>query len=313
MIEVSIIIAVFQAEKYLRRCLDSIVNQTFNNYEVVLVDDGSKDSSGVICDEYAKIDKRFKVIHKKNGGVGSARQCGLDNSVGEFIIHIDPDDWIEPTMLAEQIKNARENNSDIVISDFYEERPNEQIYVQQKPSALNHTAYYKDLISEKLHGACWNKLIKKNCILKNRIKFHTNMIMREDELFNIQLAQHPIAISYIPKAFYHYDKIINTNSIVESYSERKLNSLIFLIDWLSKQSVEESLLIERKKSAKYVAFMIKSINTKDFKLLYPEINSLYSLKINRFGHFDFFVAMALSFSKPLARMLFSWKQYFFKR
>lgn len=304
MIDVSIIVAVYQAEKYLRRCLESFKNQTFSNYEVILVDDGSKDCSGEICDEYAKTDKRFKVIHKKNGGVSSARQCGLENANGEYIIHVDPDDWIEPTMLAEQILVAKENNSDVVICDFYEECINKQVYIQQKPSALSHTAYYMDLISEKLHGSCCNKLIRKNCILKNKIRFQTDMIMREDELFNIQLAQNPITISYLPKAFYHYDKTSNSNSIVNSYSEKKLNSLIYLIHYLQKHSVDEALLIERKKNAKHTAFMLKNISTESFRQLFSEINSLYTLKLSRIGHLDFFIALTRYLPKPLTRTFF---------
>ena len=304
MIDVSIIVAVYQAEKYLRRCLESFKNQTFSNYEVILVDDGSKDCSGEICDEYAKTDKRFKVIHKKNGGVSSARQCGLENANGEYIIHVDPDDWIEPTMLAEQILVAKENNSDVVICDFYEECINKQVYIQQKPSALSHTAYYMDLISEKLHGSCCNKLIRKNCILKNKIRFQTDMIMREDELFNIQLAQNPITISYLPKAFYHYDKTSNSNSIVNSYSEKKLNSLIYLIHYLQKHSVDEALLIERKKNAKQTAFMLKNISTESFRQLFSEINSLYTLKLSRIGHLDFFIALTRYLPTPLTRTFF---------
>ena len=93
--QISVIVPVYQAEAYIRRCLDSIVNQTFQDWECILVDDGSKDNSGAICDEYAVKDSRFRVIHQTNRGVSVARQVGLDASKGEYIAFADPDDWVE--------------------------------------------------------------------------------------------------------------------------------------------------------------------------------------------------------------------------
>ena len=310
MVEVSIIVAVYRAEKYIRRCLDSLRNQTLNCFEVVLVDDGSPDLSGVICDEYAAKDKRFSVIHKKNGGVSSARQTGLDNARGEFVIHVDPDDWVDPEMLESLVECARKNSSDVVICDMFEEGKNGQRYIEQKPSSLDTLEYCNDLISEKLHGSCCNKLVRRSCIIENNIKFQLNLVMREDELFNIHLAKLPLSISYLHKAFYHYDMTINEYSVVASVSEKKLNSLIFLIDWLEKHAVDESLLVERKKSAKFIAFMQKKMTTKSFRSFYPEINSHYVLKLKRFGHLDFFMAFALRFSQPLARILYTCKMKF---
>lgn len=91
---ISIICPVYNAQKFIKKCLNSIVQQTFKDWELILVDDGSPDDSGVICDEYAATDERIKVIHKKNGGVSSARQSGLEAASGEYVIHVDPDDWI---------------------------------------------------------------------------------------------------------------------------------------------------------------------------------------------------------------------------
>ena len=107
--KISVIVAVYKAEKYIHRCLDSILSQTLRDIQVVLVDDGSPDKSGEICDEYAQKDNRVFVIHKKNGGVSSARQIGLESATGEFVIHIDPDDWIEKDMF----------EVDSFLSDFF--------------------------------------------------------------------------------------------------------------------------------------------------------------------------------------------------
>lgn len=117
--KVSIIIPVYKAESYLHRCIDSILAQTFADWELLLIDDGSPDRSGDICDEYAVKDKRIRVYHKKNGGVSSARQKGLDMARGEYVIHVDPDDWVEPSMLTELFAKAKAENADMVICDFY--------------------------------------------------------------------------------------------------------------------------------------------------------------------------------------------------
>ena len=100
---VSVIIPVYKAEQYIHHCLDSLLAQTFKDFEIILIDDGSPDKSGEICDSYAAADNRIKVIHKKNGGVSSARQCGIDHAVGEYTIHVDPDDWTEPDITLKTI------------------------------------------------------------------------------------------------------------------------------------------------------------------------------------------------------------------
>lgn len=97
MYEISIIVPVYNVEKYIRRCIDSLITQTFKSIEIILIDDGSKDTSGAICDEYALKDERVKVIHKENGGVSSARNVGLDNATGTYIMFCDPDDYVDPT------------------------------------------------------------------------------------------------------------------------------------------------------------------------------------------------------------------------
>ena len=104
--KVSVIVPVYKAELYLPRCVGSILSQTFSDFELLLIDDGSPDCSGRICDEYAEKDSRIRVFHKENGGVASARQMGLDNAKGEYTIHVDPDDWVEPNML--EILNNKE-------------------------------------------------------------------------------------------------------------------------------------------------------------------------------------------------------------
>ena len=112
---ISVIVPIFKAENYLSKCIDSILAQTFRNFQLILVDDGSPDKSGEICDRYVKLDTRVEVIHKPNGGVMSARKCGISSAKGVYSIQIDPDDWVEPSLLEELYHEAIAENADMVI------------------------------------------------------------------------------------------------------------------------------------------------------------------------------------------------------
>lgn len=107
---ISVIVPVYNAEKYLHRCVDSILSQTFTDFEVLLINDGSTDTSGVICDEYAQKDARVRVFHKENGGVSSARNVGIKNMRGLYSIHVDSDDWVEPSYLKDLYSCAKVEN-----------------------------------------------------------------------------------------------------------------------------------------------------------------------------------------------------------
>lgn len=215
--KISVIVPVYKAEKYLHRCVDSILAQTFTDFEVLLIDDGSPDRSGEICDEYAEKDSRVRVFHKENGGVSSARQCGIDNAQGEYTIHADPDDWVEPNMLEELYAKAQEDDADMVICDYFVNHRQSQLYQQQRPSCLNHIIVLKELF-EHLHGSCCNKLLRKSCYKSNNIKYDHALKCKEDLIFNIRVLLQPISISYVPKAYYHYDHYSNDNSLVRTTS-----------------------------------------------------------------------------------------------
>lgn len=215
---ISVIVPVYKAENYLHRCVDSLLAQTFSNFELILIDDGSPDRSGEICDEYALKDSRVRVFHKENGGVSTARQHGVDCARGEYMIHADPDDWVEANMLEELYRKAREEDADMVICDFYEEFLGKQRYVKQQPSALNHETVLHELLFQQLHGSCCNKLVRLACYNMYEIRF-PKLIYCEDLSVNISLLNHPLKISYLNRAFYHYDRSINPNSI--TVSDRK--------------------------------------------------------------------------------------------
>lgn len=223
MTKISVIVPIYNADRFLSKCIDSIIAQTFPEFELLLINDGSTDSSATICDRYANKDARIKVFHKENGGVSSARQVGIDNSVGEYTIHVDPDDYIESNMLELLYNKAIEEQADMVICDYYEEyvKKEETIYISQKPSKLDSNIVLSELFQH-LHGSCCNKLIRRSCYNRYNIKFPIEISFCEDLYVCAAILKNNIKVSYLAKAFYHYTQDINDNSLVNSYTKRTL-------------------------------------------------------------------------------------------
>lgn len=215
---VSVIVSVYKAEKYIHSCLKSLLKQTLTDFEILLVDDGSPDNSGEICDEYARQDCRIKSYHKTNEGVSATRQFGLDRASGEYVIHVDPDDWIEPTMLEEMYVKAAEQNSDMVVCDYWIEEKGKSYYIKQRPSELTCSVMLLELLRMQLHGSCCNKLVKRKLFKKYQIRFPEDLSYCEDLYVNVSLLMNDIKIAYLPKAYYHYVYGINSNSLSKSYS-----------------------------------------------------------------------------------------------
>ena len=220
--KISVIVPVYNAERYLRRCVDSILAQTFTDFELLLIDDGSKDKSGEICDEYARNDNRVKVFHKENGGVSSARQCGLDNALGEYSIHVDSDDWIEPKMLERMYGKIIEMHVDILISDFYIDKDGKSIYVDQLSCQTVPIDILKEILKGNLFGALWHKLIRHSLYKEHDIKFIPNINYCEDVLILAQILQLNVKVRFLHEAYYHYDQQ-NINSITRNYTKETFN------------------------------------------------------------------------------------------
>lgn len=216
--KISIVSPVYNVEKYIRRCVDSIIAQTFTDWELILVDDGSPDASGLICDQYSSLDYRIRVIHRQNGGVSAARQTGLDAAQGEYVIHADPDDWVEPTMLQELYYKATEENADVVICDYFNDYKGKSTLKIQRPTTLEPKQVLRDLFSI-LHGSCCNKLIKTEIYNKYQIQFPKNINLCEDLITLIQIFQHDVKVTYLNRAYYHY--CVNNESITNRYNRSR--------------------------------------------------------------------------------------------
>lgn len=274
--KISVIVPIYNAEKHLHRCIDSILNQTFTDLEVLLINDGSTDSSGCICNEYAKKDFRVRVFHKENGGVASARNVGLENMQGDFVIHCDSDDFITPNMLDAMYKHILHNNADILICDFYYlNKSNKKQYRVQKPTSFNGQGIISDMLLGRLHGSTWNKLVRTDIIKENNLLFIDKVDYCEDLLFNTQVLCLTNSVCYLPQAFYNY--CYNPTSIVQNINKNKVDSIIKYIDLLHEKlspNFKQELAIHTLQMKKNI--LNSRVYSYDFvRSYYEEYNSLY--------------------------------------
>lgn len=273
---ISIIIPVYNSEETIRRCLDSVVGQSFTDWEAILVDDGSTDSSGIICDEYEKRDGRISVVHKENGGVSAARQVGLDKASGKYVIHVDSDDWVESDMLNEMYKKAEMDGADMLICDFYSDYGDKVYYKGQRPSSLDPKIVLNEMFDE-IHGSCCNKLVRRECILKSKATFPEGVNYCEDVCFNVQLLKNDIIISYLCKAFYHY--VQKATSLTNQFSEKTLKEGVRYVNFLESVLPSDSYpVIRAKELMKICAFRFSLLTTRELAQFYPEIRKVSSEK-----------------------------------
>ena len=183
---ISVIIPVYNVEKYLRQCLDSVLNQTYTNYEVIMVDDGSTDSSYDICLEYSRKDDRFKAFHKENGGASTARNLGLKELNGEYLFFLDSDDWLEPNTLELMINTAIDENADLTFCEAQaiNELSNNKIngYYEYRDYYSTDEAYsimLKMMNRKEFHVAIWMLLLDKRIITDNNLRFKEGIILED--------------------------------------------------------------------------------------------------------------------------------------
>lgn len=305
---VSVIIPIYQAEKTLCKALDSVLGQTLTEFEVILIDDGSTDNSGYICDEYVRKDKRVKVVHQCNKGVSAARQCGIERARGEYSIHVDPDDWVEPEMLQELYRCAKRHDADMVICDFYINSPVKQSYIGQKPSSLESRVVLKEIFDH-LMGSCCNKLIRTACYRKYNISFPNEVSFCEDEYVICSLLKYDIKVDYLPKAFYHYVKDSAQGTLSKHYDKNSLHKDLQLRELyatlLQGTGVEEHAY--QRKSAAIVSrafiFGKEVFTSAEFhKIFYRYKNIIWTSPYSLFEKILLYVSM-LGFYQPTIKIV----------
>lgn len=248
----SVIIPVYNCEKYLAKCLDSILAQTMKDWELILIDDGSSDSSGVICDKYKSQDNRIKVIHKMNEGPSIARNVGLQKIKGQWVHFIDSDDWIDENHFECLINSVQQNNAELIFFGYKRcfahkilscKLP-ERIFTQNPDEIYSSLA---TLISdpEQFFGYTWNKLFKCSIIKDNHICFPENLKIKEDEVFTLEYCKYVSSLLLLDITSYNY-RFVSSSLSHCKYTEINYSDLIILII---------SLLKSFKKTSVYKAFM----------------------------------------------------------
>lgn len=224
MIKASVIMPIYNMKKYLERAVESVLNQTYQNFEIILVDDGSTDGCEKLCDEYAKKRNNISVIHQENQGVSQARNSGMRRAKGKYIYFMDPDDYIDSNLLEENCRIADETNVDIVMFNYIREFYNEKgECLSKKEGAVSIEGYYdnehiKESFIHFINESCpyayfvWNKIYRREFLEKNDMHF-TSIPYGEDSCFNFEIYSGEYNSYYNKKVYYHYcargDSIIN--------------------------------------------------------------------------------------------------------
>lgn len=280
----SIIVPAYNVEKYINQCVDSILKQSFTDFELLLVDDGSKDSTGEICDSYAGQDSRVRVIHKQNGGLVSARKAGLAEAEGEYAAYVDGDDWVSAEMFEKLCTSARDTNADIVISDFVIAREDSQEKLTQNMEA----GYYdKQALREQIYPSMLckkeyfafgfqpslcSKLFRRTILTENQ-RFVANSIkLGEDAACSYPCMLQAESVVYLKGGYYYYYRMRETSishAIVKTFYTEEVLTLIehlqarFAVHGKQCQSMQEQLCL-------YASYMIDNMLTPwlDFKTLF---------------------------------------------
>ena len=222
---ISVIVPIYNVEKYLRECVDSIINQTYRDLEIILVDDGSPDGCGRICDEYAQKDHRIRVVHKKNGGLSDARNAGIEIAMGEYYVFVDSDDVIHPQMIEILYQTLLSEKSDMAICKFSEIEESENVTFTHIEKACEIDCFAKDDIMRQLWDrnlitvVAWNKIYRAQ--LFQHIRYPVGRV-HEDEFVIHRILQQCKRIVYINEPLYYYRK--RSSSIMGTIKEENIRN-----------------------------------------------------------------------------------------
>lgn len=312
---VSIIVPVYNTEKYFAKCIDSILAQTFFDFECLLIENGSSDNSGNLCDNYAAKDSRIKVVHQEGKGVSFARNTGLDMAVGQWIVFVDSDDWIEPNLLEVALKTAQEHPADIIQWNYISEGGR-----QIKKFKQLHAGAFAVSPDRELPGwfaMIWSRMYSKALIDENNIRFDTDLFFGEDGLFSVQTLASAKTIWNTNKALYHY--VNRTDSIINTMDIKSVNNKILaakkIEEYLMQQDKEKlfnKAILQKKRGARdSLLFDLPTPDINRWRETFPEINCfLISFKDKKlilylflFIHFDFLGLILINMYKKVRNNL----------
>lgn len=271
---VSIIVPVYKVEKYLKRCVDSILSQTYADFELILVDDGSPDNCPMMCDEYSRINKRIFVIHKENGGLSSARNAGLDIAKGKYVLFVDSDDYIKPNLLESCVNKIKETDYDAVRFGYDKIDVNFKLIKTRFP---NKKMYHFETGEEKMRFLCddlltysipftsWSCLYKNEIIKKHHLRFVSERIIySEDTFFSTLYTFNSSNCVAIDESLYVYQD--NQNSLMGTYRNQNILLINKCIEWSKRlYKLCEDIYIKNHFYFIAVAFYKNELNFKTNK------------------------------------------------
>lgn len=302
MIDISVIVPIFNIDKYLRECLESITMQSCPNMEIILIDDGSSDLSGVICDEYARRDSRIIVIHKKNGGLVSARKEGLKHAHGMYILYVDGDDWLEPESCSQMVRYIDDEKVDMVFFDHFENTGNYQKLVSH---SIKEGVYSKNQMRELIYPymivgesffewqvfpSMWDVIMRRELLVKHQYSVDDGITMGEDAACIYPCLLDAESVSFKRKAYYHYRQTPNSmiKQMPDLIEERKRMALLYRCgnEQISKYATECDV---KKQWIAYMLFLMIPRSDQLYKnyskltYLYPYYEVKKDMKIAIYG------------------------------
>lgn len=285
MAEISVIVPIYNVEKYLRQCLDSIVNQTFKDIEIILIDDGSPDNCPKICDEYAKKDDRIKVIHKENGGYGQTMNIGLDRAIGKYIAIVEPDDYIDLKMYEDLYGIAEKYDSDIVKSCFYDNLQSKEIKRISKTQWSDSIPENKSFTIKEYphflyyHPSIWSCIYRKEFLNKHNIRFKEVLGAGwTDNLFQVQTMCLAEKINYTSKAYYYWRRLnyFESDALKDYTLPFKRSDEIH--KWLEENNISDNGILVNlfRREVAYAAIVLGMKTIKDNRDCFKRIKRLIS-------------------------------------
>ncbi len=308
--KISVTVPVYNTSRYLYQCLNSLAVQTLQDIEFIIVDDGSTDNSGIICDAYSKKDSRFKVIHQPNGGSAVARETGLKNAVGDFIIVCDSDDWVEPTIYEILYNKAISTNADMVTCGFFTEYDNgKQLSSYIIFREIDGIVVNDDLLARGA-GWSWVKLIKRSLFEKADIHYEPGINLSEDSLIMYKIMKNNPKVVQIDQPLYHYRRVFGGVSYTNNLSMKHIHQLDFTYHWLKENySGKKWAPIVRKRAVDlaFACLRVKDLDVKYIKrFLKKELP--YNTLISKLSLKNFVILwckiLPLSFVKSIVNILY---------
>lgn len=322
---ISIIVSIYNGENYLDRCLKSLVKQSVNHFEIILVDDGSIDSSYQICKHYASIYKNIKIIQKQNEGLSIARLAGLKVASGDYVIFIDCDDYVASNLVEELYKRIKLNYADLILFDYFviDKFENKSIHTVNLPESLERK-YNPDIYAIESIGDNWNnqnfiqsflwiRCIKKN-ILNEQMFVSERICYTEDVLFNLSISYKINTVSYIKKPLYFY--CLNNYSLTMKYRENMWKMLKFKQQWIYDFCKENNIIgqaVDRYEKSFWSSIMIAFDNAtkvKEYKLAKAQMEEIRNDKeVRRYLVQTIKKIFMLSYNEVIKLILIYFRQY----